>query len=267
MGRNQLSKKTSPFFFILLFDIFITSAYADIVLPPPQEASQHKTGHIIFGLGAGGSFSSDVGASQTFPILDPITDELYVYSPTKPLQSAYLYNGFLGAEWDLSSHWGIQTSFNYNQTSPFSVQGSFTQGADIQSTDTYTYNYGVDTKQLLFDGKIFYTFRKCFRPYVLVGLGSSFNKTYNYTTDVPPFLTFTRMYANKTNVSFSYAVGAGIDTSITSHLRIGFGYRFMDLGEANLGAANIDGTSVTGALSQAHLYANEVLTQITCVFS
>ena len=264
------------FFFVLLFGIFITNAEAGgFTYEPKSEAqseaqskseSHYKTSHIIAALGAGAAFSSDLGESNTFPILDPVTDECYFYSPTDHSQTAYLYYGFLGVEWDWLSQWGIQAGFDYNQTSPFSVQGLFTQGADPQSTDTYTYAYGVVTRQLLFDGKLFYIIKKYFRPYILVGAGSSFNRAYNYTTNTTPCLTLTRWYSNKTNASFSYAVGFGIDTSITSHLRIGIGYRFTDLGETNLGDANIDGTSVTGTLCQSHLYANEVLTQIIVVF-
>lgn len=265
---DACSKKTPQIFFVLLFGIFITNAEAGGFTYEPQSKSETHdyTRHIIAGLGAGAAFSSDLGQSRTFPILNPNTDELYVYSPTHHSQTAYLYSGFLGAEWDWPSQWGIQARFEYNQTSPFSVQGSFTQGADPQSTDNYTYRYGIVTKQLLVDGKLFYIVKKYFRPYILVGAGSSFNRAYNYTTNATPCLTLTRMYLNKTNASFSYAVGVGIDASIATHLRIGIGYRFTDLGETNLGDANIDGTSVTGTLSQAHLYANEVLTQITGVF-
>ncbi len=266
MARSEINKKTFRIFYAILFGIFISSAYANVFLPAPQSESQYNKLHLIVGLGIGALFSSGADEPHTFPILNPITDELYVYSPTTS-QTAYFYHGFFGAEWDWFSHWGVQAGFDYNQTSSFSAQGSFTQGADPQSTSMYTYHYDVDTKQLLLDGKLFYTLKKYFRPYILLGLGCSFNRANTYTTNVPPFLAFTRMYANNTTTSFSYAVGAGFDKDMTTHLRIDIGYRFTDFGASSLGNANIDGTSVTGTLSQSHLYANEVLTQLIYIFN
>lgn len=63
--------------------------------------------------------------------------------------------------------------------------------------------------------------------------------------------------------AFSYAIGIGIDADLSSHVRIGAGYRFSDLGQIKLGNATIDTTSASGTLSQAHLYTNEILAQLT----
>ena len=102
-------------------------------------------------------------------------------------------------------------------------------------------------------------------PYVLLGLGGSFNTASNYATNVPPFLTFTRLYANNTSNAFAFRVGLGFDVNITPHTRVGLAYRFADLGSVQLGAATIDNIKAAGTLSQSNLYANEVLAQFTYV--
>ncbi len=194
-----------------------------------------------------------------------MTDEFYHYSTNHPSQTSGLMDIFLGAEWSWRPNWAIQTGVDYSQASPFSAKGTFVQGADAESADSYTYHYGTLTRQLLIEGKLFYTVKKHFHPYILAGLGATFNKAYHYYTNVPPFLTFTRMYANNSTTSFSYAAGIGIDTDIHRNLRIGIGYRFVDLGQVKLGNARIDTTNVSGTLSQSHLYANEILAQVTFV--
>lgn len=261
-----LNKNTTLLVISSLFSIFVTSVYANHFLPPSQQVSQHNTCPLMIGLNTGASFSSDTGESKSFPIQDPTTDQFYLYTATKSSQTAYLYGGFLGTEWDWRSHWGIQAGLDFTQTASFSAQGSFLQGADVQSADTYSYQYDMLSRQLLLDGKLFYILKKRFRPYILIGAGSSFNSAYHYTTNVPPFLTFTRIYSNNTTTSFSYAVGIGIDATVTERVRMGIGYRFTDLGKVTLGNAVIDTTSVPGTLSQSHWYANEVLAQLLFIF-
>ena len=80
-----------------------------------------------------------------------------------------------------------------------------------------------------------------------------------------PFNTFTREYSDNTESSFTYSLGLGVDMDITEHLRLGVGYRFADLGKVRLGDAEINTTEVAGTLSQDHLYANEILVQLSLV--
>lgn len=175
--------------------------------------------------------SSDLGESQNFPIINPVTDEFYNYSANNANQSSWLFDGFIGAEWTLWPNWLVQGGLGYNQATPFKARGILVQGADSISANTYSYQYGVLARQLLIEGKLLYTVKDYFHPYVLLGLGASFNRAYHYSTSVPPFLTFTRQYASHTETSFSYALGFGIDTEIVNNVRVGVGYRFVDLGQ------------------------------------
>jgi opacity protein-like surface antigen len=226
---------------------------------------QDRTWHPVIAFGAGASTVSNLGKSQGFPIQNPDTDQFYNYVARDSTQTATLFDFFLGAEWQLRQNCLLQAGVDYNQVSSFDVKGSLTQGVDVISEDNYTYHYSLSSKQLLAQGKLLYTIKEHYHPYVLVGVGAAFNKAYNFTTSVPPNLTFTRMYQNNTTTSFSYAVGLGLDIDATAHLRVGIGYRFIDLGKAKLGDATLATFPVAGTLSQDHLYANQLLAQLTFV--
>lgn len=219
----------------------------------------------IVSIGGGAAISSDIGKSKTFPIINSLTDEFYVYSAKRPTKAVGVFDSFVGAEWAFHPEWSLQVGMGYNQAWNFDAKGVFLQGADAQSADQYSYHYTIFTRQLLAEVKLLHRLRERYLPYILLGLGASFNDAFDYETNVPPFLTFTRQYKNHTQSSFSYAVGVGIDVDVFDHLRFGVGYRFVDFGQVKLGAARIDTTNVSGTISQMHLYANEILAQITLV--
>ena len=222
-----------------------------------------RTWRAVFTVGGGLAATTNLGESQTFPIQNPVTDEFYRYSPNNSWQTSFLAEGFVGVERILTSDWAIQAGFDYNQITSFSVRGTLVQGADAQSADTFNYHYDILSKQALFAVKMLYSFQDRFHPYLFAGLGVTFNDINQFSTNVPPFLTFTRMYSGNSSTESSYAVGVGVDVDINQHTRVGIGYRFTDLGQIQLNHATINGLSVNGTLSQNHLYVNELLAQFT----
>ena len=134
------------------------------------------------------------------------------------------------------------------------------------STYTYTYSYSISSQQLLLETKLLNTSFGPYHPYVLAGAGVAFNQASDYQTSVPYSQSFTRMYQDNSNTSFSYALGTGLDMDLTEQVRLGVGYRFTDLGRVRLGDASIDGTPVGGTLAQRHLYAHELLAEVTWLF-
>ena len=217
----------------------------------------------VISLGTGLGIYGNLGRSQSFPILNPITDEYYDYTPQTESQSNAIYDFFIGGEWRWQ-HWGVQPGIGYSQIGiPYQVTGNFLQGADAQSSDTYQYQYKVSSKQLMAEAKLFYTYKKYWNPYLFLGVGEAFNAAYGYMTTVPPFLTFTREYQDKRINAFSYALGVGLDINLSRRVRFGFGYRYVNAGKSQLGPATIDGTSVSGTLNQKTIYTNEVLAQLS----
>jgi opacity protein-like surface antigen len=174
----------------------------------------------------------------------------------------------LGVEWSLRSEWALQLGLDYLQSS-LTPKGTLVQSLN-DFPNNYTYQYSVLTRQLLFTGKLLYTFAEHYHPYVSLGLGIASNKAFDYSSNVSSIET-TRSYADNTVNSFSYAVGLGAEIDMTSYFRVGAGYRFTDLGRVALGQAmeasqSGFGLPVAGSLSQSHLYANEFFIQGTFIF-
>ena len=226
----------------------------------------NKSWRPVLSLGGGASFVTKGGQSQNFPIINPMTDEFYNYSANNTAKTSGMFDAFLGIEWGFHPNWALQFGVDYNVAKSFSVNGTFLQGMDVPSADSYTYHYQIFAQQVLAEGKLLYTVKKRFHPYLLGGIGAGFTNASNYSTNVPPFLTFTRQYANNLSTSFSWAGGAGIDIAVVKHVRLGVGYRFASFGKANLGQASINGISVSGTLTQPNYYENQVIGQFTWLF-
>jgi len=226
-----------------------------------------STGRGVITLGGGAIFAKDVGKSKDFTIIDPVEDEFYNYTAASSSQTRAFFSSFIGGEWSLNPAYAMQFGLGFNQAESMSVKGSLLQGPDLQSADTWTYNYSVLTRQLLVESKFIYQQSKYIHPYGEVGIGASFNKAENYETNVPFDITFTRQYPSNTQTAFTYLIGAGVEMDIAPHVRLGVGYRFIDAGKFQLGTpALIDVTSVSGTLSTKHLYANELLAQLSWLF-
>lgn len=217
----------------------------------------------LVSIAGGVAINSNLGYSQGFPIANPTTDELYDYSAQQQTQATTIYDGFIGAEWNVYPEWYLQGGFNAYQVSSMSSTGTFLQGADAESADNYSYNFNVLTREYMLESKLLYTLAQIYHPYVLFGMGIAYNNAYGYSTSVPENLTFTRMYQSRLSHSFSYALGLGADIDLSNNLRFGFFYRFADAGKVELGRATIDTTPVSGTLTQTHLYTNQILAQLT----
>jgi opacity protein-like surface antigen len=249
---------------LIIFSAFITTnTFASAFEAPSWWAT--KSWHPFGAIGGGADYTSNLGYSQNFPINNPTTDEFYNYTAHQQGQTVAFFDFLLGAEWHPYQDWFFELGADYNQTTSLTANGTFVQGADVQSENNYNYSFNAISRQILAEGKLLYTIADTYHPYLTLGLGAAFNNAYSYTTNVPPNLTFTRQYADHTSKNFSYAVGFGLDMDITPDFRFGIGYRFADVGQVQLGNASIDTTSVNGTLSQMHLYNNQVLAQITYV--
>jgi len=221
----------------------------------------------VLSLGAGAIVASDLGGSQNFPFNQPIIDTRFDYSSNNKRQVEPILDIFLGRECTISPKWALQLGLGYNQTVPFEANGTFTQSIlPVLSQINWNYEYNIRARQLLVESKLQYHVADRYHPYVFAGLGAGFNTASNYRAYVL-LPNITRQYRDSTTESFSYSVGLGLDVDVIERVRLGIGYRFADYGKAELGQANILGHNVAGTLSQAHLYTNTILTQLTFLLS
>jgi opacity protein-like surface antigen len=214
-----------------------------------------------------GGIQAKVGSSQNISIAGDIDN--YDYNASHSNTNKFILGTFIGIENVLKNNFIAQLglSFYYLPDNFTSGPGVLTQGIDAQSSDAYNYTYEIKNRQLMLEGKLLKKLKQSYYPYVSFGFGSSFNQTINYQTTVPSTLTFTPQFSSNKNISFAYKVGAGVDWQIQDFWRLGIGYRFADLGKANLGSGAIDTTPFLQTLMQSHLYTQEVLVQLTFMFA
>ena len=210
-------------------------------------------------------YANDVAKAQNFPAND---DFLSFYNYTgngKGHSSRFLYGETIGGEFVLHPQLALQLGASYYQSASFDVSGFVTQGIDIPSSDTYSYQYHIQSRQVLAESKLLYKWKR-FHPYVAGGIGAAFNKAQNFSVDIQPvFTAFSNQFADGSSITLSYSLGAGIDIDIFKYVRFGVGYRFADFGTAKTNPAYIDNVATPNQLSSAHLYVNEVLAQLSLV--
>lgn len=212
----------------------------------------------VFSLAVGASVSQ-LGQSQSFTPLDLCQ---YSYEP-QGSKTNTVWGGFVGSEVRRSLLWEAVVGLSYYQLANLSTTGTLIQGADSESNSVYGYSYQTQSQQLLAEGKLYWIVKENVRPFLMVGIGAAFNKTTHYQTNVPPFFEFTPMFFDRSQTSFTYTVGSGVDVNLTNSFRIGIGYRFTDLGAAATGSAQIDTIPISNSLQQPHIYANQILAQLT----
>jgi opacity protein-like surface antigen len=93
-------------------------------------------------------------------------------------------------------------------------------------------------------------------------MGAAFNTANNFSTNVPEFLT-TRNYPSNTQTSFTYTVGIGAEYEYDSHIHLGWGYEFSNNGSVAFESSNVNGTPVTGTITQSHFYTNAIMAQVS----
>lgn len=213
----------------------------------------------------GTAFSSRIGSNNTLPTVDSST---YVYSPSTDNDYANIVGFFIGGEYCNDPTYSTQLGLGYYQTSSFVVNGTVTQGVDPGSSNIFNYSYTLKSQELLIEGKILLNMGDAnnYHPYFEFGLGESYNRTGNFSVTYPTFLTFTPIFADNSTASFAFNLGLGIDVDLSTHWRGGVGYRYANLGNSNLGAAQIDGTTISGNLQQENVYVSEIVAQFTYVF-
>lgn len=256
-----LRKKEKNLFFSALNSLFLLFIATDSFAGTTGSFNKNPFSvHPVITISAGAAVAK-VGQSQTLTMDGDFTE--YRYSAGDSHSNQLLGGVFVGTESFLSPRWGLQFGLGFYIPKRFSAEGILSQGIDIPSSDLFTYRYKVRTSQLLVEGKLLYIIREQFYPYVVLGLGTAFNRAYDYSTTVPPFLTFTPQFMDHKTTHFSYSVGAGLDINVLTSLRLGAGYRFADFGKTNLGDGTIDVLPFTSTLQQSHLYVHQAMVQLT----
>ncbi|MDA8561825.1 hypothetical protein N9L02_01780 [Gammaproteobacteria bacterium] len=215
--------------------------------------------HVIATLTGGAAFTQ-IGQSKTF--YDD--SSFYTYSSNSSTHSQAMWGGSIGEELRLFPDWALQLNLAYYQIYSYTSSGTVTQGVDTATAEIFPYQYEIIARQYLLESKILLDKNNRFHPYILGGIGASFNSASDYIAN-PGLITFTPQFENKTNISFSYSAGAGVDFDISKYARFGIGYRFAGLGNAKLGKGMINTAQITNSYGQENVNAQEAIAQITFI--
>lgn len=209
------------------------------------------------GLDFGVAMPTNVGNSATFPL----GFSTFSYSPRTHINCDYISGISFNRMFVLAPLYSAQIGASYHYLSNMDVKGDLMQGIAPPFYQA-NYYYRINSSQYMIDAKLRREFQSRFFPYVYLGLGLSANSAFNYTTNVPAYLTVTPDYSNKTTYAFTYSLGIGMDYLVVPKLSVGLGYRFINLGNTGLGKGMIRNTSTKAALTQSNLYVNSLLVQL-----
>lgn len=216
----------------------------------------------------GGTTYAQVGQTQTKP--QPLT--LYetvenTYQANRHTRSRPMFGGFIGAEFLTPLQWlSCQLGFGYYQINSLDATGVLYQASNLSMDyDNFNYQYQIKSRQILLESKILFNWRQIVHPYVTLGAGLGINSAHGYIEE--PRYTYSGPahvpFSDGSTHTFTYALGLGADFDVWTHLRIGAGYRFANLGGYSLGTSP---AVASGArLGESHIYANELLLQFTAL--
>lgn len=218
----------------------------------------------LISVSGGGEMLSSTPTNQFF-----IEPNQYIYNDGVKQPTSGLLGVFGGIEFLPTPKMALQLGIGYYHPGSFKFSGRLSQGIDPESFDHLKYHYQIESQQLLVESKwLALFFHPNVFPYFSFGLGTAYNRAYQYTSnpDVKTSMPITPVFSNgTTNTSFSYSWGLGFDGFINNHWRGGFGYRYSDVGNANLGPATISSIPIDKTFTQSHLKAQSLLIQLTYI--
>ncbi|MSP53521.1 MAG: hypothetical protein EXR81_04640 [Gammaproteobacteria bacterium] len=214
--------------------------------------------HWVMALNASGAIAQP-GKTQTLQA----TGDANNYVNDGKLQTNLSAGAFVGLDLLLSQILNYQLGFAYNTILPYALNGEIQQLGQAQFTG-FNYDYKIQSQQLFLQSKLVFNAAHHLHPYVSFGLGSALNKAYDFsTTALDPRATNPGTFSDHSTMQFAYAVGLGMDVDVAKHVRIGGGYRFANLGKADLGAAS-DFSSNKGLSTS--LLTHELVVTATYIF-
>jgi opacity protein-like surface antigen len=182
----------------------------------------------------GGINSSHFRTAQNVTLLAPFHDT-FTGSNT---DNENFIGLFLGYESPLYQGILWQLGVSYYHTNPLLAEGRILQFAD-PAFSNISYQEKITNNRIMLETKLLATIQKfmIFHPYVSVGAGRATNTAGSYTeTPVAPYVVVhPESFGGHRTTSFTYAIGIGIDMELSENVRVGIGYRYAQLGNAQSG--------------------------------
>ena len=203
--------------------------------------------------------------SQTLTLLDNPFIYQNSYQSNASWQTAADAGGFVGLEHAFTNRFIMQFGVSGYVDAQLSPNGNVWQFAD-QRFDNLTFSYQIHHSRVMVESKLLgqLTRYASLHPYVSGGMGAAFNNAGAYQEDsITSGVSPSRSFSNHQQTSFTWAAGVGIDYDLSSHVRMGVGYQFANLGSASLEVS--PGQQTTQTPSIANLYTNQIRFQATFI--
>ena len=216
-----------------------------------------------------GGFAS-LNANHSEGFLGPDA-RVFSYNAQGNANNGGFVGAFLGMEHALPSP-GLfmQAGLEYDYFDHSSPSGYSIIGVDSTNATLYNYDYSIQSQQAMVVAKLFTTFQSQSGPvfpYVFGGIGAAFNNASDFHTATKNTASMNSpaIFDNNKTSAFSYAVGLGVDTNVSEHLRIGMAYRLSHFGNASLGNGHLSSNQnpTSFALNTPSSYANQLMFQIS----
>ena len=143
------------------------------------------------------------------------------------------------------------------------VDGVIWDDADPQFNN-HSYRYKVRNTRVGIKGRALLDKGQKVVPYVSGSVNIGFNRSHEFTNNPLIFQALANEnFASNTKTSFSYTLGAGVQTPLNNYWHAGIGYEFLDFGKSRLNRA--PGQTMNSGLRLNNLYTNSVLINLTYV--
>lgn len=226
----------------------------------------YTTGNWFLSLGAG------VQSPQWHDLMKVNNDSGFAAPYNKDLystknQSKAVIALSLGRRWQRDYFWFPSYSFGVFWQYFFRthIGNTSTVFSDRQFTN-YKYKLDLTANLLLASAKLNLVHYGKFSPYINGGIGSSFNRTSDYTekvlTEIEPRMS--PRFAKFSTSEFAYHIGAGLDFQCTTKLLISLGYIYQDLGQISTGSGK--DIWANQSLSPGSYHSNELLVSVSYLF-
>ncbi len=173
------------------------------------------------------------------------------------------YGVFLGRQWQPKCCKGFdaQLGLSYNFLPRFDLKGDIDEFGDPALNDL-SYEYRIQHQRLSVELKTLYEMKDRWYPYVLLGLGVAWNKSYHYTEHTSSITEVPRNpFKDTTTTAFAWSLGVGIEKEIYENIRLGLAYLYTDAGQAEL-----DAIKSSDSLTIDNLSINQILFDASYIF-
>jgi len=166
----------------------------------------------------------------------------------------------VGQGWDSSMFFGLGVGYKLNDWFRVDVTGEYRGRANFHGSDNVTFNggQGVDNysgskSEWVFMGNAYVDLGTWYSvtPYVGVGIGAAYNTIHAFRDDGIAYingvgLTNSVVFAEDySKWNLAWAVHAGLTYRVTQAVSIDFGYRYLNLGDAQTGPTRAFDASFT----------------------